>query len=181
MTQETLDRTSEHETKQATPTDLNRLFDDTVEKMTASTSGSPSSLTAELMRVPTVFHYGKPEDYPFIRLTRTPGPDGSIFYWSDVVPGNGRSNQTITFRGDKVLVKRKVHEQIGTDSWEDREEEGELSADEIQKMYEDLADPSVESREDFLEWYYKDKHSRRSKVGRAIAKARKTDRPRPTF
>lgn len=123
----------------------------------------------------------KIEDRPFGRLGRYEDEDGQLHYLiGNIIPHNGGSEKTLTIKDGKVLCEGISWEQIGTDDQETTAIKEELSTEMIKKLFTEITDPDLTSREWAIEDFYQRRHQARGKFGRIMARVFDIDN-RPHF
>ena len=121
----------------------------------------------------------KIESRPYGRLGRYEGKDGSHKYTVEtIIPHNGGSKKALSFKDGKAYAHSESWEQIGEHDQESHHSEGELTPEAINNLYKEITNPLIVPRERAIDGHYHQKHYSRSKVGRFIARARGSDRPR---
>lgn len=162
--------------REITPVELQKAFDDLLFRW--GQEGPDKTVRTEYF-LPGPTYGVRIEDRPYERLGRYQLEDGSLRYvLASVIPHNGLKERTLTIGDDKVTFEGQAIEQMGADNQDRTKINGELSSEDMADIYTEVTDPDLVPRRQAVEGHYHQKHYKRGRVGRFIARVRDADRPR---
>lgn len=168
--------TASQEAETITPIELQKAFDDLLFRW--GQEGPNKTVRAEYI-LPGPTHGVRIEDRPYGRLGRYQSKEGSPHYvLATIIPHNGLKEETLTIGDDEVTFKGEAIEQVGEHDQDRTQTKGKLSKKDILELYNEITDPDLVPRRQAIEGHYHQRHFKRTRVGRFIARVRNTDRPR---
>lgn len=163
-------------TREITPVELQKAFDDLLFRW--GQEGPDKTVKAEYFLTGST-HGVRIEDRPYERLGRYQSKDNSLNYvLASIIPHNGLKEQTLIIGDGRITFKGTAIEQVGEHNQDRTETKGELSHEDIAKLYAEVTAPDLVPRRQAIEGHYHDRHYRRNRVSRFIARVRDDDRPR---